>query len=81
MIDLEHEALHKGNHPDYIDLRPSLDLLDPESLWTFDSYGPTIRMDLRFVSLNMQGLSCDLDQTICPSLLRRSREEVVIQFC
>ncbi|EDO00974.1 predicted protein [Sclerotinia sclerotiorum 1980 UF-70] len=49
MIDLEHEALHKGNHPDYIDLRPPLDLLDPESLWTFDSYGPTIRMDLRFV--------------------------------
>ncbi|EDO00632.1 predicted protein [Sclerotinia sclerotiorum 1980 UF-70] len=30
-------------------LRPPLDLLDPESLWTFDSYGPTIRMDLRFV--------------------------------
>ncbi|EDN96147.1 predicted protein [Sclerotinia sclerotiorum 1980 UF-70] len=49
MIDLEHEALHKGNHPDYIDLRPPLDLLNPESLWTFDSYGPTIRMDLRFV--------------------------------
>ncbi|EDN93379.1 predicted protein [Sclerotinia sclerotiorum 1980 UF-70] len=26
------------------DLRPPLDLLDPESLWTFDSYGPTIRI-------------------------------------
>ncbi|EDN94548.1 hypothetical protein SS1G_10422 [Sclerotinia sclerotiorum 1980 UF-70] len=38
MIDLEHEALHNGNHPDYIDLRPPLDLLDPESLWTFDSF-------------------------------------------
>ncbi|EDN94234.1 predicted protein [Sclerotinia sclerotiorum 1980 UF-70] len=44
MTDLEHEALHKGNHPDDIDLRPPLDLLDPESLWTFDSYGPTIRI-------------------------------------